>query len=102
MYTGTATTTSDFTLTLGIGDLMDRLLGFITDTSDGYVTFKETSLQDSIDSYDTRISEMEAALLRKQEMLIVKYTAMEVLLGKLQNQSTWLTSQLSTLSYMGG
>lgn len=102
LYTGTGTTTSDFTMTLGIGDLLNRLLGFITDTTDGYVSFKETSLQESIDNYDTQITQMEATLARKQEMLINKYTAMEVAMGKIQNQSTWLTSQIDSLSYMGG
>lgn len=98
MYTGTGTTTADFTLTLGIGDMMNRQLGFITNSSSGYVTFKETSIQDSIESYDTRISDMNATLARKQEMLINKYTAMEVALGKIQNQSNWLTSQMTVLS----
>jgi len=98
MYTGTGTTTADFTLTLGIGDMMNRQLGFITSSSSGYVTFKETSIQDSIDSYDTRISDMNALLARKQEMLINKYTAMEVALGKIQNQSNWLASQMTVLS----
>lgn len=97
-YTGTGTTTSDFTLSLGIGDLMDRLLGFITDSNDGYVGFKQTSLQDSIDSYETRITQMEAMLERKTETLINRFVAMELALSKLQNQSSWLSSQLSMLS----
>jgi flagellar hook-associated protein 2 len=62
------------------------------------VTFKETSIQDSIESYDTRISDMNALLARKQEMLINKYTAMEVALGRIQNQSNWLASQMTVLS----
>ena len=101
-YTGTGTTTSNFTLSLGIGDLMDRLLGFITDSNDGYVGFKQTSLQDSIDSYETRITQMEAMLERKGEMLINRFVAMELALSKLQTQSSWLASQMSMLSYNYG
>ncbi|HLA29169.1 MAG TPA: flagellar filament capping protein FliD [Syntrophales bacterium] len=101
-YTGTGTTTSDFTLSLGIGDLMDRLLGFITDSTDGYVGFKQTSLQDSIDSYETRITQMEATLERKSEMLINRFVAMEMALSKLQSQSSWLSSQISMLTANAG
>jgi flagellar hook-associated protein 2 len=100
--TGTGTITSNFTLSLGIGDLMDRLLGFITDSNDGYVGFKQTSLQDSIDSYETRITQMEAMLERKGEMLINHFVAMELALSKLQTQSSWLSSQISMLSYNYG
>ncbi|TSA46774.1 MAG: flagellar hook protein [Deltaproteobacteria bacterium] len=97
-YTGTGTTTSDFTLSLGIGDLMDRLLGFITNSTDGYVGFKKTSLQNSIDSYTTRMAQMEAMLERKSEMLINRFVAMETALSRLQTQSSWLSSQVSMLS----
>ena len=99
-YSGTGTPTTTFTLTLGIGVLLDRQLGFITDTTDGYVAFKQESLQDSIDSYETRIEQMEAQLNRKMEMMINKFVAMEVALSKIQNQSNWLTGQINA-SYSG-
>ena len=99
-YSGTGATATTFTLTLGIGVLLDRQLGFITDTTDGYVAFKQESLQDSIDSYETRIEQMEAQLNRKMEMMINKFVAMEVALSKIQNQSNWLTGQINA-SYSG-
>lgn len=97
MYTGTATATSDFIMTLGIGDLLDRQLGFITNSTDGYVAFKQTSLQDSIDSYDTQIAQLESLLQRKQETLTNRYVAMEMAMNKIQTQSNWLTSQIGSL-----
>jgi len=99
-YSGTGTPTTTFTLTLGIGMLLDRQLGFITDTTDGYVSFKQDSLQDSIDSYETRIEQMEAQLNLKMEMMINKFVAMEVALSRIQNQSDWLTGQINA-SYSG-
>jgi len=98
LYTGTGATSTTFTMNLGVADLMDRLLGFITDSTDGYVGFKQTSLQDSIDSYETRITQMEAMLERKAEMLINRFVAMELVLSKLQTQSSWLSSQINMLS----
>jgi len=94
-YSGTGTPTTTFTMTLGIGVLLDRQLGFITDTTDGYVSFKQDSLQDSIDSYETRIEQMEAQLNLKMEMMINKFVAMEVALSRIQNQSDWLTGQIN-------
>jgi flagellar hook-associated protein 2 len=95
IYTGTTTTTTTFTLTLGIAELLDRQLGFITDSTDGYVAYKQTSLENSIDSYETRAEEMEDQLDRKMEMMINKFVAMEVALSKIQNQSDWLIGQIN-------
>ena len=100
-YTGTTTLTSaTFSFSLGIAELLDRQLGFITDTSDGYVTYKQTSLQNSVDNLKDRIEEMDAQLNRKMEMMINKFVAMEVALSKIQNQSDWLTGQINA-SYSG-
>jgi len=95
-YTGTsAIASTTFTLTLGIGELLDRRLGFITNTSDGYVTYKQTSLGNSIDSFEDQIENMEASLNRKMEMMITRFVAMELALAKIQNQSQWLAGQIN-------
>ncbi len=98
-YTGTSTIAVEdgatFTLTLGIGELMDRRLGFVTNSTDGYVTYKQTSLGNSIESLEDQISDMEARLNRKLEKLINEYVAMELALSNIQNQSDWLSSQIS-------
>jgi flagellar hook-associated protein 2 len=97
-YSGTTTTTTAFTLSLGIADLLDRQLGFITNSTDGYVPFKQTSLQDSIDDFDIQIKGMEAQLDRKMESMINQFVAMEKALSQLQNQSSWLTAQINGLN----
>ena len=103
-YTGTSAITAEdgatFTLTLGIGELLDRKLGFITNTSDGYVTYKQTSLGNSIDSFKTQIENMQVGLNLKMERMINRFVAMEVALSKIQNQSQWLAGQISA-SYSG-
>jgi len=75
--------------------LLDRRLGFITDANDGYVAYKQTSLKNSIDSFETQIDNMEASLNRKMEMMINRFVAMELALAKIQNQSQWLAGQVS-------
>jgi len=81
-------------LTLGIAELFNRALFYITDSYDGYVAFKQDSLQNNIDSLETRIEEMEARLDQKMEMMINRFVIMETALSQIQSQSQWLAGQL--------
>jgi len=82
-------------ITMGAAELFDRELYGITDLYDGYVAFKQTSLQNSIDSFETQIENMEASLNRKMETLINRFVSMEMALSKIQTQSEWLAGQIS-------
>jgi flagellar hook-associated protein 2 len=98
-YTGTTEDlhVGDVKLTLGTAELFDRVLYSITDSYDGYLAFKQDSLQDSIDSLGTRVDEMEARLNQKMERMINKFVAMETALSRIQSQSQWLAGQLNNL-----
>ena len=96
-YTGTAMgDIGTIKLTTGVADLFSRILFNITDSYEGYVTFKETSLQSSIDGFKTKIEQMEAQLERKKEMMINRFVAMEIALDTMKNQSNWLAGQLTS------
>ena len=101
-YTGTDENLNvgEVKLTLGAAELFNRALFYITDSYDGYVAFKQDSLQNSIERFQTRIEEMEARLNSKMEMMINQFVAMETALGKIQSQSQWLTGQINA-SYSG-
>jgi len=95
-YTGTTTLSSaTFAFTLGVAELLDRQLGFITDADDGYVTYKQDSIEGRIDDLTAQIRSMEASVDRKMQTMINRYVAMEVSLSKLQSQSQWLAGQVS-------
>jgi flagellar hook-associated protein 2 len=96
-YTGTAEglDVGETKLTLGTAALFDRVLFNITDSYEGYVAFKQNSLQDSIDGFEIRIEEMEARLDLKMENLINRFVAMESALSVMQSQSEWLTGQIN-------
>jgi flagellar hook-associated protein 2 len=98
-YTGSSNNVDAGTirLTLGVAALFDRSLYSIADPSDGYATFRQNSLQDSIEHFDTQIEEMEARLEIKMQTMINRFVAMEVALGKIQNQSNWLAGQINSL-----
>lgn len=96
-YTGTSENVDAGTvlLTFGTAELFDRTLNTILDTTSGYLTFKQQSLQTSVNDYETKISEMEAMLEQQRERMTKQFIAMETAMSKLQQQSNWLAGQLS-------
>jgi flagellar hook-associated protein 2 len=84
-------------MTLGVGERFDRVLFNIADTIDGYVAFKQNSLQDKITSIGEQVEQMEGRLDKKMDRLINQYVAMELTLSRLQNQSDWLAGQIGAL-----
>jgi len=97
-YTGTSTgEIGNLKLTLGTAELFSRVLFSITDPYEGYVTFKQDSLKDSMAQFDTRIQETEDRLDKKMEMMVNRFVAMEKALSMIQSQSQWLGSQINSL-----
>jgi len=101
-YTGTDqdADVGSLKLTLGVAELFERSLFNITDSFEGYVALKQTSLQGRIDNYDTRIAKMEVRVDLKMETMINRFVAMEKALSTIQNQSAWLTGQIQSLTAM--
>ena len=99
-YTGDSDNTDVGTvnLTTGTAELFDRTLTNITDPNTGYLTFKESSLQQTIDDDTTQINDMNEQINDKMDALTQTYINMETTISTLKNQSSWLTSQVSTLS----
>ncbi len=96
IYSGSSTgVAGNVTLTLGMAELFDRVLFNITDSIEGYVGFKQESLQNSINSFETQIEQMEDRLNRKMEMMINRFVAMETALARMQSQSNWLAGQIN-------
>ena len=103
LYTGS--TTGDqgtVKLTLGVGELINRQLGFITDTLDGFVTLRQEAIEDGIDMLDDRIFEIRERLDRKKIFLLNKFVAMEASLAKLSSRSLALSAQLRVLQSLLG
>ncbi|WP_210479818.1 flagellar filament capping protein FliD [Naasia sp. SYSU D00948] len=68
------------------------------DQYDGYLTGKITGQDAAIKTLNEQISSWDTRLALRRETLQKTYTALETALGTLQSQSTWLTSQLSSLT----
>jgi flagellar hook-associated protein 2 len=101
-YTGTSNNidAGTITITLGVAELFDRSLFYITDSFEGYVAFKQDSLQERINDIDDQIEQKNARLDIRMERMINKFVAMELALSQMQNQSNWLSGQINAL-FMG-
>jgi flagellar hook-associated protein 2 len=74
-----------------------------SDSSSGTVTAAIQGRTSSIDSLEDAIAGWEVRLTKRRQSLERQYAALEVSLGQLQNQSSWLASQIAGLpSYDSG
>ena len=89
-------------LTTGVAELFSRVLRNITDPIDGYVVFKKESLSTSIESFEDQIDRMTELLNQKMQTMINRFVAMELAISEIQSQSSWLSSQISTLFDFSG
>lgn len=83
-------------LTLGVAELMDKKLNTMIDSVDGYVTYRQTGLQTTIDNIQAQMKTMEERLTREREKLTKQYLAMEKAISKVQSISGWLSKQLGS------
>jgi flagellar hook-associated protein 2 len=86
--------------TTGTG-VAQRLATVATNASDpvtGSITSTITSTNSAISQMNDDIARWDVLLAQKQTNLQTQFTAMEVALQKLQSQSSWLSSQLGSLS----
>lgn len=103
-YTGTADNSDagSITLTVGVAEQFYRTLFYITDPHEGYVAFKQESLNTSIDGFEDQIDRIEDYLSRRMETMINEFVAMEITMSKLQNQSSWLAGQINAAYNLWG
>jgi flagellar hook-associated protein 2 len=66
--------------------------------TDGLIDNKQEAFDESMDDLDDRIKTLESRLDNKETYYYKKFTAMEIALSKMQNQSSWLSSQLAALT----
>ncbi|MBW6432982.1 flagellar filament capping protein FliD [Actinoplanes hulinensis] len=69
----------------------------LADKQSTVITNAVTGRKNEIDSLNDQISSWDVRLVSKREALQKQYSGLEVALGKLQNQSSWLSGQLAGL-----
>jgi flagellar hook-associated protein 2 len=88
---GTATTP-------GFAARLAAVAKFASDSTTGTLTTDILGRQSSVTNMQDGIAAWDLKLESKHDSLQKIYTSLEVTLGKLQNQSSWLSSQINSLS----
>jgi len=99
-YTGTANDVDVGTVsvTTGVAELFARTLFNITDPNEGYLSYKQNSIQDDIKSLNDQIAEMNARIDQRMQVMTNQFVAMETAISNLSSISSWLSSQLQILN----
>ena len=81
----------------GLGATLQALAAGATDTTTGTITLMATSSDSLAKDLQSRIDDWDMRLALRKDTLTRQFTAMETALGTLQNQSSWLASQIGSL-----
>ena len=98
----TAGVTGTVTYTQGFAAELEAVAQRISNADTGTITSTINGRNTAIDRMEDDIAGWDVRLERRRTALERQYGALEVALGKLQNQSTWLAGQISSLPKMGG
>ena len=85
------------TYTAGLAQRVASAVSAATDLGDGYLTGEESSSRSRISTLTTSIQAWDVRLTAREAHLRAVWSQLEVKLGNLQTQSSWLTGQLSGL-----
>jgi flagellar hook-associated protein 2 len=97
-YTGSTTgTVGTMTVSMGIGASINTLISQFTDTVNGMLTTNDQALQAQIDDISSSIEALNARIVRKQQDLNRRFTAMEQAISAAQQQSSRLQSMLAQM-----
>ncbi|MCF8038383.1 MAG: flagellar filament capping protein FliD [Desulfohalobiaceae bacterium] len=85
----------------GIAVQFQNYLEDITDSRDGFLAGRETSIQNNISRIETDIERMQDRLAKREETLRAQFMAMEQMMSQLNAQQDFLTQQMDSISKIG-
>ena len=85
----------------GFAQTIARITKSASNSTDGTLTSAITGKNTAIKRMEDDIADWDVRLEQRRAGLQRQYGALEVALGKLQNQSSWLAGQISSLPKMG-
>jgi flagellar hook-associated protein 2 len=89
--------TDDVTSPTGVAARLQALAKGASDSATGTLTLLAKSSDTSATDFQGRIADWDIRLALRKDTLTRQFTAMETALGTLRNQSSWLSSQISSL-----
>ncbi|MEQ9570244.1 MAG: flagellar filament capping protein FliD, partial [Longimicrobiales bacterium] len=98
VQTGSATgDVGSVTFSPGVAASLEKVLEGLLGTDSGSVTSIQEGLDRSVTRLSDRVDRWEDRLERRREMLVEKFTALELALAQAQSQSAWLAAQFASL-----
>ncbi len=85
----------------GIAVQFQDYLESITDSRDGFLAGRTTSIQNNISRVETDIERMQDRLEKREETLRAQFMAMEQLVSQLNTQRDFLTQQMDSMPKIG-
>jgi flagellar hook-associated protein 2 len=82
----------------GFAAIAQETVNRLTDSQNGFLTTRASSLQDTIESYTDSIERINERVTMVEERLRRQFTAMETTLSQLQSQGDYLTNTLNQLT----
>jgi flagellar hook-associated protein 2 len=81
----------------GVAQRLATLAQQASNTTTGTLTLLAKSQDEGADDLQTQIDDWDRRLELRKTALTAQFSAMETMLGTLQNQSSWLSSQIGSL-----
>lgn len=92
-----ASTVTSFTFVRGVANQFSWFVDKAKDYVDGYFKSSKDTYQKRIDSMDERIDTLQTRVDNYEKRLTAQFTALELSMSKMQNQTSNMLSQLSSL-----
>ena len=86
----------------GVAQRLATMVTSANDLVDGYLTAAENGRKNRIDTLGRSIADFDTRLAAREARLRTYWTSLEVTLGKLKDQSSWLAGQLGSLTANSG
>jgi flagellar hook-associated protein 2 len=85
----------------GLSSVFDNYLESLTNSTDGMLAGRKTSITSNIGRIDDRIEMAELRLGKREKTLKAQFTAMEQMVSLMNAQSSFLTQQMASISNIG-
>ncbi len=85
----------------GIAMQFQNYLDDVTDSRDGFLAGRTSSIQNNISRIETDIERMQDRLVKREETLRAQFMAMEQMVSQLNAQRDFLTQQMDSIAKIG-
>jgi flagellar capping protein FliD len=83
---------------IGLAGKLNQLTTTLSDSQIGFMAERNTEITEKVADIEERMAKLQERLDLKEQSLWNRFTAMETALGQLQNQSSYFTSMMDSMS----